>query len=221
MRLPLGLGRLARGAPDPRLALERYQRLAAAYDRRTLAGAPYRRRTVEALAPAPGMTVLDVGCGTGLNFALLEQGIGPRGWLIGVDLSPEMLALAEARVQRQGWANVVLLEAPAEDAPIPATADAALLCGVHDVMRSRPALSNVLRHVRSGGRLVAGGPKWVAWWRPHAAAMNATTWAMNRDYVTTFDGFDRPWRELDALVPDLTVEEVYFNAGYIARGTRP
>jgi ubiquinone/menaquinone biosynthesis C-methylase UbiE len=55
------------------------------------------------LAPASGSVVLDVGCGTGLNFVGLEKAIGPRGRLIGIDLSSDMLARAHERVQRHGW----------------------------------------------------------------------------------------------------------------------
>jgi demethylmenaquinone methyltransferase/2-methoxy-6-polyprenyl-1,4-benzoquinol methylase len=39
-----------------------------------------------------GETVIDVACGTGLTFALIEDLIGPDGRVIGMDLSPEMLA---------------------------------------------------------------------------------------------------------------------------------
>ena len=209
------------GAPDPLLALERYRTLASAYDLATGTGGSYRRQTVEALAPLPGETVLEVGCGTGLNFGDIEQRIGPAGRLVGVDPSPEMLDHARERVKEHGWENVVLVQARAEEARLPVPADAALLCGVHDVMRSRPALANVLRQLREGARIVAGGPKWTPWWQPGAGALNLSTWAMNREYITTFEGFDRPWSHLVALVPDLQVEPVSLGAGYIARGTRP
>jgi hypothetical protein len=108
------------------------------------------------------------------------------------------------------------VQAAAEDAELPVIVDAVILCGVHDVMRSADALANVLRHVRPGGRIVAGGAKWAPWWRPGSAALNVSTWAMNREYVTTLDGFQRPWSRLAELVPGLQVEEVYFSGGYIA-----
>ena len=217
--LPLVHDVAATGAPDVRLAVGRYRRLASSYDVRTASGDPYREQAVRALAPAPGETIVDVGCGTGLNFALIEQGIGPAGRLIGLDVSPEMLERARERVEEHGWENVVLLQGGAQEAQIPAAADAALLCGVHDVMRSRAALANVLRHLVDGGRIVAGGPKWAPWWRPDGVALNLSTWAMNRDCVTTFEGFERPWSHLAQLVDDLEVHEVFLGGGYIARGT--
>jgi SAM-dependent methyltransferase len=216
--LPLIGGVETAGAPDRRLAEERYRRLAPVYDLRTATGAPYRRRTVERLAPAAGEVVVDVGCGTGLNFAALEEGIGAAGRLIGLDPCAEMLERSRQRVAAHGWRNVELVRAAAEDAELGVLVDAAILCGVHDVMRSPDALANIVRHVRAGGRIVAGGAKWAPWWRPGSAPLNVSTWAVNRDYVTTLEGFDRPWSRLAELVPRLQIEEVYYGGAYIAWG---
>jgi demethylmenaquinone methyltransferase/2-methoxy-6-polyprenyl-1,4-benzoquinol methylase len=175
---------------------------------------------VRRLAARGGEIILDVGCGTGLNFAQLEAAVGPMGRLIGIDPTPEMLTQARARAARHGWSNVELVGATAEDAEIPTgRADAVLICGVHDVMRSQSALANVLRHLRDGGRVVAAGAKWAPWWQPGSLAVNLVTWGVNRDYVTTFEGFDRPWGRLAEMLADFRVEEVYAGGGYIAAGT--
>jgi Methyltransferase domain len=89
-------GRAPRGA----LAARHYRAVASGYDAWTAAGQAYRERAVETLAPASGSVVLDVGCGTGLNFAGLEEAIGPHGRLVGIDLSSDMLARAHERVKR-------------------------------------------------------------------------------------------------------------------------
>jgi demethylmenaquinone methyltransferase/2-methoxy-6-polyprenyl-1,4-benzoquinol methylase len=229
-RVSREIGRLAFGPivdvmatrePSRRLAVQRYRAVAPGYDHRTAVGQPYREMPVARLAPAPGSVVLDVGCGTGLNFDALEDAIGPPGRLIGIDLSSEMLACARERVEHCGWQNVTLIEAAVEDAAIPVSADAALLSAVHDILRSPAALDNVVNHVRPGGRVVAAGPKWVPWWWPASFALNSCAWLLNRQYVTTFEGFGAPWTHLAALLPDLTVEEMFFGAGYVAIGTRP
>jgi ubiquinone/menaquinone biosynthesis C-methylase UbiE len=77
----LGLlgGGLPLGPPDRRRALERYREVAEDYDRRTSDGEPYRRRAVASLSLAPGDVVLDVGCGTGLNFGDIQARIGAGG----------------------------------------------------------------------------------------------------------------------------------------------
>ena len=48
-----------------------------------------RRIGIEQLALEPGDTVVDIGCGTGPNFALIQDRIGPTGLLLGVDASRE------------------------------------------------------------------------------------------------------------------------------------
>ena len=99
-----------------RRVARRYRWLAAAYDRLIadkLLYARARARAVELLELRPGATVLDVPCGTGLNHALIQRRIGPNGRLIGIDATPEMLERARARVRRNQWANVSLIQADA------------------------------------------------------------------------------------------------------------
>ncbi|MEO6827491.1 MAG: methyltransferase domain-containing protein [Microbacteriaceae bacterium] len=69
---------------------------------------------VRLLRPRPGDVVLDLGCGTGLNFSLLADAVGPSGLVIGLDRSPGMLAVARRRVAREDLRTVRLLEADAE-----------------------------------------------------------------------------------------------------------
>jgi SAM-dependent methyltransferase len=212
---------LGRAAPDRDRSLRSYGAMARTYELRTASGDLGRRELVERLAPRPGEVILDVGCGTGRNFDQIQQRIGPTGRLIGVEQSPEMLARAQALVERRGWTNVELICAGAEEAAIPVVADAAILCAVHDVMRSPGALAHVLEHVREGGRLVAGGPKWARWRQSGSLSLNLVTWRLNRDCVSTFAGFRRPWSRLAELAPGLRVEERYCGAGYIASARLP
>lgn len=202
--------------PDHRRSLRNYGAMAQTYELRTSSGDHGRRELVECLAPRAGEVVLDVGCGSGRNFDQIRGRIGPSGRLIGIEPSPEMLAHARALVERRGWTNVELICATAEEATIPAQVDAAILCAVHDVMRSSRALANILAHIRPGGRIVAGGPKWVSWRHPQTFALNLATWRLNRDCVSTFEGFMTPWSRLAELVGDLRVDERYGGAGYIA-----
>src|SRR5881396_3051925 len=104
--------------PDQPAALGQYRRAAPDYDRHMRRFARWQRMAVERLKLASGETVLDVACGTGLNFGLLEAKIGPSGKLIGIELSPEMILQARKRVAGRPWDNVTLIEAPAETAAI-------------------------------------------------------------------------------------------------------
>src|SRR3954470_23718469 len=62
-----------------------------------------RLRAVRALGLRPGDTVVDIACGTGLNFPLIEEAIGPEGRIVGVDLTDAMLSRAEDRIAANGW----------------------------------------------------------------------------------------------------------------------
>lgn len=82
-----------------------------------LSGEPvYRAGRVAGIAMLglqPGDVVLDVGCGTGLNFELLTAAVGPAGRVIGLDRSAHMLRVAGDRTARHGWKNVFLVRADA------------------------------------------------------------------------------------------------------------
>lgn len=98
--------------------MRRYAAQGRFYDVLSLEAPVYRRprlRLLHLLAPAPGSTVVDLGCGTGLNFPGVVAAIGPQGRLIGVDRSASMLAAARRRVGRSGWSNVVLLQGDVAD----------------------------------------------------------------------------------------------------------
>ncbi len=78
----------------------------------TGSGGP-RREAVAQLRLEPGDTVLDIACGTGLNFPYIQAAIGPEGLLIGLDYSSGMLARARRKVEGRRWENVRIIQADA------------------------------------------------------------------------------------------------------------
>jgi arsenite methyltransferase len=125
-----------------------------------------RRRLVRsALSAAPGEHVLDVGCGPGFYCAELIEEVGPEGVVVGVDGSPEMLALAARRCEGRG--NVLLRQSDATELPVEDQSFDAALCVqvleyVADVAR---ALAGIHRALRPGGRVVVWDVDWatVSW----------------------------------------------------------
>jgi ubiquinone/menaquinone biosynthesis C-methylase UbiE len=198
----------------PSGSLHAYGRDAARYDARTARYEGYRRRAIDLLPLECGDVVVDVGCGTGLCLEQLVARVGPTGTVVGVEPAADMRALAAERVAEQGWTNVVLIGSPVESAVLP-TADHVLLCAVHDVLQSAPALDHVLAHVREGGGVAATGGKWAPPW---AVAVNAGVLAMHAPFVRTFAGFHRLWALLAERVPGLAVDEVALGGGYLAWG---
>jgi ubiquinone/menaquinone biosynthesis C-methylase UbiE len=88
-----------------------YDLVAPVYDRlisRTYL--PYRQAAVQALHLRPRLTVVDFGCGTGLNFELIQNAIGTQGTLIGIDSSTQMLNRARQKIDHKRWMNVHLLQ---------------------------------------------------------------------------------------------------------------
>lgn len=208
-----------RRGPDPALAIARYRRLAPHYDHATRRAAPVRARAVAALELRPGETVLDVACGSGVCFPLLEASIGPSGRLIGVDLSPDMLALARERVAAHGWRNVTLIEAAMETVGLPVRWNAALFHFTQDVLRSPAALANIFSQAGEPARVALAGTKLFPWW---LAPLNLYIRLANRAYTTTFEGLRRPWTRLQRdYVPDLIVRPVWLGASYVASGRYP
>lgn len=86
----------------------------------------YPKAAVEGLKLDAGDTVVDLGCGTGLNFKMLQDRIGTTGNIIGVDLSESMLAQARKRVRKSGWENVSLIQADMAEYQIPQNVDGIL-----------------------------------------------------------------------------------------------
>jgi SAM-dependent methyltransferase len=197
-------------------AREKYRRLSASYDRRVRWSELLRRRIFPQFEIRAGDVVLDVGCGTGLSFPFIEEAIGPSGRLLALEQSPEMLAAARKRVEAAAWTNVSLIEAPAEAADIPMAVDALVFFVTHDIVRSQPALANVFGSARQGARVLVVGSKWAPWW---AFPLNLPMWLLARQYVTTFEGFRRPWDRVIRFVPDLEVKQIVLGAVYVARGT--
>ena len=195
-----------------------YHEHAGSYEDDTAAFQPYRRAVVEALPLHSGQVVLDVGCGTGLCSGLLRDKVGPRGGVVGIEESAEMAAVAREHIACEGWDNVTVVQAPAEDAELGLTADAALFCAVHDILQSPDALRNVVTTLRPGAWVAAGGGKWAA---PMMLALNATVQLLHAPYVRSFSGFDRPWTHLEQLIEDVHVRELAFGSGYIMTGRRP
>ena len=178
-----------------------------------------RAEAVERSALGPGQVVLDLACGTGLSFCFLERAIGPQGRIVGVDLSPDMLARARERVAGQGWQNVTLIEANAEEIDLGrGSVDAALCCYAQDVMNSPRAVGRAADALRPGGRFVAAGGKCVGGWR--GLLIDPITLASLLPFVAEPSLRTRPWSNLERFMGALDVEERLWGSGYLACGVK-
>lgn len=83
----------------------------------------YRKISIAALELSKGDTVVELGCGTGSNFSLVLDAIGPNGKLIGVDINDKMLEQAKKKIQKNGWKNVELVLCDVAEFKFPETVD--------------------------------------------------------------------------------------------------
>lgn len=104
----------------------------------------------------PGSTVVDIGCGAGMDLLLAAIIVGPRGHAIGVDMTDSMLHKAEAAAAEAGVSNVELRRGDALELPVAsASIDVVISNGVLNLTPDkRRTYSEVLRVLRPGGRFL-------------------------------------------------------------------
>ena len=101
-----------------------------------------------------GETVLDLGSGGGIDVLLSAKRVGPTGKAIGLDMTPEMLALSRENQAKSGLSNVEFLEGTIEAIPLPqASVDVVISNCVINLSGDKPqVLREAFRVLRPGGR---------------------------------------------------------------------
>ncbi len=104
---------------------------------------------------APGERVLDLGSGAGTDSLIAAQMVGNEGRVVGIDMTPQMLAKARAAAAELGATNVEFIEGEAERLPFPAASfDVVISNGVIDLIPNKDAVFAELHRVLApGGRL--------------------------------------------------------------------
>src|SRR6478752_8510843 len=181
-----------------------------------------RRGAVEALGLRPGASVIDIACGTGLNFPLIEAVIGPDGRIVGVDLTDAMLARAQDRIETNGWSNMSLVQADAADFDFPTEVDAILSTYA---LSQVPECAEVIAH---GAAALSGGGRWavldlqVPDNTPGSLARLGT--AALRPFASIDEWITRrPWEAIRAAMQeelaDVSWTELFFGTAFLAAGS--
>jgi ubiquinone/menaquinone biosynthesis C-methylase UbiE len=182
-----------------------------------------RLRTVQALGLRAGDCVVDIACGTGLNFALIEEAVGPGGRIVGVDLTDAMLARAQDRIAANGWGNISLVQADAADFDFPAEVDAILSTYA---LSQVPGCAQVIAHgaaaLSAGGRLAVLDlkvPGRTPQWLTQLGTAVVRPFAAIDEWMTR-----RPWEVIRAAMreelADLAWTELFFGTAFLAAGSR-
>ncbi len=141
-----------------------------------------REDAIEALKLEPGMTVAEIGCGTGLNFSSILRRIGNNGILIGLDCSQEMLTESKKKTKKFKWQNVKLLCEDAENYNLSIKFNAILYSySISMVSDWKLSVMSSINHLKEGGRLVILDFYGFQGW--NKAYERAITWWLNKNHV--------------------------------------
>lgn len=149
----------------------------------------------------PGESVLDLGSGGGVDVLLSARRVGPEGFVYGLDMTPEMLELAERNRLEAGAENVRFLRGRIEEIPLPDhSVDVVLSNCVVNLSPDKPAvLAEAYRVLRPSGRLAIADIA-TRGALPPAIRSNLAAWAGCMAGVLEID-------ELDALLLRAGFEE--------------
>lgn len=180
----------------------------------------WRQEAISKLNLKPGDTVVDIGCGTGLNIRLLHQAVGEGGKIIGVDLSHEMLNLARQRAAANGWDNIQLVCIDASQFDFPESVNAVLSTfTLILVPNCGEVVINACRALAPGGRFVVLDMAWPRycplWWRHVLFFL--------RSYGVTADVIRRrPWetvqKEVEEHLMGISRKSFWFGFFYLWSG---
>jgi demethylmenaquinone methyltransferase/2-methoxy-6-polyprenyl-1,4-benzoquinol methylase len=178
----------------------------------------YRLLAVKKLSLQPGHCVIELGCGTGLNFPFLMEQIGPEGRVIGVDLTPEMLDVARNRIERTGWKNIDLVQADVAAYDFPEKINGVFATGLFGYI---PEYDRVIK--AAARSLVPGGhisildgkqPENLPPWLFRIVLKLGEPFGYTPEYFHV-----RPWESVERYFKETSFETRYGGMIYILSGT--
>ncbi|NOX41906.1 MAG: methyltransferase domain-containing protein [Alphaproteobacteria bacterium] len=199
-----------------------YERLSHGYDRKarlfSMIGfdeVRQKRQAVAELRLRPGDTVVDIGCGTGVNFELLLEEVGESGRIIGVDLTQGMLAQAGARIRENGWNNVELVQSDAAEYAFPPDVDAVLSTyALTFVPGFASVIESALIALGSGQRFAVldmkKSQKWPGW------VVNLMLKSVSGFGITHDLSERKPWEVMEKHAASVTMTEYFGGFAYLA-----
>jgi len=203
-----------------------YQKQAKDYDQSGIHGLePWRKEAVKRLDLKRGDLVVDIGCGTGLNFVLLQEAIGPEGRIIGVDLTDAMLEQARRRIAKAGWRNVELAQADAASYEFPAQVDGILSTfALTFIPQTKLVIQNGSRALAPGARWVvldmAWPRAWPVWFHHLLFFLRLSRYGITGE-VLRRRPWQTVWRTMQQSLVEVERQRFWMGFFYLAWGKQP
>ncbi len=174
----------------------------------------YRLLAIKKLSLNKGDCVVELGCGTGLNFPFLMERIGPEGRLIGVDLTQGMLDIARDRVGRSGWKNVELIQSDIADYDFPEEINGVLATGVFGYIAEYDrVIEAASKAIVPGGHLVildGKQPERLPLWLFKIVLRLGKPFGFTSEYFEV-----QPWESVERYFQKTSIEQKYGGLIYI------
>ncbi|UCE79280.1 MAG: methyltransferase domain-containing protein [Nitrospiraceae bacterium] len=178
----------------------------------------YRSLAIKKLLLQQGNFVIELGCGTGLNFPFIMEQIGAEGRLIGVDLTPGMLDIARERIRRAGWKNVELIQSDITAYAFPGRVNGVLATGLFGYIPEYDRVINAVSQcLVPGGHLsILDGkqPENLPSWLFKIVLKLGGPFGYTPEYFNV-----RPWESVERYFKETSIETMYGGMIYISSGT--
>lgn len=179
----------------------------------------FRKMAVDALELSKKDIVVELGCGTGLNFARVIDAIGTEGKLIGVDITDKMLDQAKKRIDENGWKNIELIYRDFTDYQFPKELDGIFATGAlqyspqYDkiIKKGYDALKTGKKFVIVDGKMSHGTARIFA-----PILLNFTKpFGVNKEYLKR-----QAWKSIEKYFEKTTFQEGWGGFLYLSVGTK-
>lgn len=179
----------------------------------------YRKRAIELLHLKAGDTVVDIACGTGANFSLLQQKIGPNGRIVGVDFTDAMLTKAQERVEENHWRNVELVRSDVAAYQFPEKVDGVISTfAIIYVPEFDEVIRNGSNSLAAQGRFVLLDFKlptgWISCLAPFLLFLTRP-WGLSMELASR-----QPWESIGKHMKHMQLTELYGGFVFLAVGAR-
>ena len=180
----------------------------------------YRKSAIAELNLKPGDTVVDLACGTGLNFPYLQKAVGKEGRIIGVDISDAMLLEAGKKIKENGWSNMELVNCDVAEYKFPKDIDCIISTYAITLV---PQYDDVIRKgaaaLKMKGRFVIldfKKPKnWPSWLVRLAINLLVAPFGGSLEMAER-----HPWESIEKNLNVVSFREYYFGSVYAVCGEK-